>query len=103
MPGFADVVGEVEDGGLLLVSRDITWTLDTSAGASLRLGSAGEPDNPAASFWINAELGYSFAGRAEMAYSAELEDDDPRQFGAITLPAVKPAGFMNRLSFGVSF
>ena len=77
--------------------------MDTTAGAALRLGSAGPEEDPNASFWLSAELGYSFAGSTDMPYTANLADDDPRQFGTVDLPAIRPSGFANRITFGVSF
>lgn len=86
-----------------LVARTWTWGVDATGGAGLLLGAAGDEDWPAARFWLVGEIGYAFAGEAEMRFSPEADQDDPRQFGEIELPGLRTAGVVNRLAFAVTF
>jgi hypothetical protein len=102
MPGATYMHASLADPGASLVSKRWTWSLETSVGAAFRLGGVGRAI-PKASFWLIADLGYTFAGTTAMRFEADLEDDDPRKFGAIELPPLSPSGFSQRLAFAVSF
>jgi hypothetical protein len=81
-----------------------TWGMDATGGAAIRLGSAGGPSHdPAVRFWLLAELGYGFAGAIPMRFGPEEDEEDPRQYGEVTLPDVKPAGLVNRIAVSLSF
>jgi hypothetical protein len=86
-----------------LVARTWTWGLDTTGGAALLLGAAGDRAWPAARFWLVGEIGYAFAGEAEMRFSPEADPEDPRRFGEVELPGLRAAGVVNRFAFAVTF
>jgi hypothetical protein len=77
-----------------------TWGLDATGSAGLLLGSTGPRGTK---FWMTLDLGYAFAGEGKLAYSPAASDDDPRKFGAVTLPALRPAGPIGRLGMAVAF
>lgn len=87
---------------LQLEADNWTWGLDTTGGLAVLLGAVGDRDEPDAGFWLRAELGYAFAGEAEMSYSVD-SDDEARRFGSVGLPAVTPGGVISRWTLGVSF
>ncbi|MFP6687427.1 MAG: hypothetical protein VB934_22100 [Polyangiaceae bacterium] len=103
IPGANYLDASFDDTSGKLRSQGWTWSLETSVGAAVRLGSAGKSDDPKASFWLTADLGYTFAGTSEMSFTGDLEQDDPRDFGTIELPPLSPRGFSQRLAFAVSF
>jgi hypothetical protein len=87
-----------------LVARTWTWGIDALGGASILLATAGgDPAWPAARFWIDLEAGYAFAGEARMAYHPDVDDDDPRLYGSVDLPALRLSGFTTRASLAMSF
>jgi hypothetical protein len=105
-PSALHLRGEIEDFGLgaTLTSRTWTWGLDTTGGAALRLGNAGKEGDPAATFWLMLDMGYSFTGEAEMIYRpAELDENENRRFGDIALPSIGPGGFVTRFGGAVTF
>jgi hypothetical protein len=105
MAGALHALGSISDSsaGGDLESAAWTWVADASGGVRFRLGSAGPAEDPAISFWLLAEGGYSFAGDMAMAFAPALEDDDPRQVGAVELPPLYPAGGTARFAFTLSF
>jgi hypothetical protein len=80
-----------------------TWGVDTTGGAAVMIGRAGDRDWPILRVWIVGELGYAFAGKSEMVFSPEQQDDDPRMFGSVRLPGFRPAGVVNRLALALTF
>ncbi len=96
--------GSIDDAAIdrPLVANSWTWGLDTTAGAGVLLGAVGRA-RPQVGFWLKAELGYAFAGEADMQYAPVEDDEDPRRFGSISLPAVSPRGFISRLALSISF
>ena len=86
-----------------LTSNGWTWGLDTTGGAAFMLGAVGDREAPKVGFWITAELGYCFAGQVDMTYAPTSDDQDPRRFGSLVLPAVRPHGALSRLGLGLSF
>ena len=80
-----------------------TWGVDATGGAAVLIGRAGDPDWPALRVWIVGEIGYAFAGKSEMVFSPEEQDDDPRMFGSVRLPGFRPAGVVNRLALALTF
>ena len=103
IPGASYLDASFDEPSGKLSSQTWTWSLETSVGAALRLGSAGKPGDPKASFWLTADLGYTFAGTTDMSFGGDLEQDDPRDFGTVELPQISPRGFSQRLAFAVSF
>jgi len=83
-----------------LVSRNWTWGLDASGGAGLLLGRVGARG---ARFWLTLDFGYRFAGESQMSYAPVASDEDPRKYGSVMLPAIRPAGPTSRMTFAVSF
>lgn len=83
-----------------LVSNAWTWGLDVSGGGGLLLGSTGERG---AKFHLTLDFGYTFAGESQMSYAPAASDDDPRKYGSVMLPAMKPAGATSRLGLAVAF
>jgi hypothetical protein len=86
-----------------LVSRSWSWALDTTAGAALMFASTGPRAAPTSRWWFTGELGYGFAGESAMLFKPEADAEDPRTYGAITLPALRPAGALLRFAAAVSF
>jgi hypothetical protein len=98
--------GSIQDAALPdrpLSSNAWTWGVDTTGGAAFMVGAVGDREAPDVGFWITAELGYSFAGKVAMSYAPTNDGEDPRRFGGIELPALRPSGITNRLTFGLSF
>jgi hypothetical protein len=86
-----------------LVARTWTWALDTTGGAAVAFAIVGSKEAPSARFWFTGELGYSFAGTASMAYAPVEDEEDPRRFGSVMLPALRPGGPVGRLGVAVTF
>ena len=86
-----------------LVSRSWSWSLDTTAGVAFMFANTGPRAAPTSRFWFTGELGYGFAGESAMSYKPLADDEDPRTYGAITLPALRPAGALARFAVAVSF
>jgi hypothetical protein len=90
--------------GAKLAARTWTWGLDTSGGAAIRLGNGGNDADPIVTFWLTVDLGYTFAGEAEMVYHpVEVNDEEGRRFGDVTLPPIRPNGFVTRFAGVVTF
>ncbi len=89
--------------GATLKSRSWTWALDTTGGAALRLGSSGKADDPSATFWLMLEMGYSFAGKADMVLTPDDVEEESRRFGEVTLPGLQPSGFLTRFAGAMTF
>jgi hypothetical protein len=77
-----------------------TWGLDVSGGGGLLLGSTGPRG---AKFHLTLDFGYTFAGEGQMRYAPATSEDDPRKYGSVMLPAMKPAGATSRLGVSVGF
>jgi hypothetical protein len=104
MPGAIHALGSIADtSAAALEAAAWTWLFDASGGVRFLLGSAGPVEDPAVSFWLLAEGGYSLSGAMDMAFTPALDDDDPRQVGAIELPALQPSGGTARFAFTLSF
>lgn len=97
--------GTIADSGLdrPLVSRAWTWGLDVSAGAGFLLGKTGKAEARGVSFWLTADLGYTFAGEAAMSYAPAPSDEDSRTHGSVSLPPFKPAGATGRFGLSIGF
>lgn len=104
-PAAIHASAEIEDYFLsaTLKSRSWTWALDTTGGAALRLGNAGKDHDPSATFWLMLEMGYSFAGEAEMVLTPGEIEDEPRRFGSVALPDLSPSGFLTRFAGAITF
>ena len=105
-PAALHLRGSIDDPaiGRPLVSRSWTFGLDTTGGAALRIGTASKSNgNPAVSFWLTGELGYSFAMKTDMVYAPGEDEEDPRTFGEITLPSLRLGGPVGKLAFALSF
>ncbi len=105
-PGAWHAQGSINDDAFErpLAATKWTWGIDATAGLAVRIGSAGGPSNDrAVRFWLLAELGYGFAGKMDMAFSPEEDEDDPRIYGAVDLPSMRPSGLVNRLALALSF
>lgn len=105
MPAAVHLAGKIEDWelGVDLESSSWTFAVDTSAGAALRLGTAGKEPKRTTSFWLMMDWGYVFAGQADMTFLPAKNEEEPRNFGAINLPGLRPGGFVTRASFAVTF
>jgi hypothetical protein len=86
-----------------LVSRSWTWALDTTGGLAFMFASVGSRSDPSARFWFTAEGGYGFAGSSDMIFTPEASSDDPRHYGSVMLPSLRPSGGVGRLAMMVSF
>jgi hypothetical protein len=83
-----------------LVARSWTWSLEAAGGVGLLLGSTGRHG---AKFWLNFDLGYTFAGETKMDLSPAADDQDPRRYGTVAMPALRPSGATSRLGLFVAF
>ncbi|APR81619.1 Hypothetical protein A7982_06968 [Minicystis rosea] len=101
-PAALYMAGSIDDPILdrPLVSRTWTWGLDVGGGAGLLLGSTGPRG---AKFWATLDFGYMFAGERPMAYAPVADEDDPRKYGSVMLPALRPAGATSRLGLSIAF
>jgi hypothetical protein len=104
-PAAVNLRGTIMDPGLSrpLVSRSWSWALDTTAGLAAMFARTGPREAPTSRFWFTGELGYGFAGQADMTYAPEPDAADPRKYGSIMLPGLRPSGALMRLAMLVSF
>ncbi len=105
VPSAANIDAEIDDYALGGTLETNVWTflLDTSAGAALRLGTAGKEPGRTVSFWLMMDWGYTFAKAAEMKFQPVDESDPTRRFGIINLPNFQVNGFVTRATFGLTF
>lgn len=105
VPALVRFDGEINDGdlGVTLESVSTAFLLDTSAGAALRLGTAGKEPKRTVSFWLMMDWGYTFATQAAMTFAPANMDDETRSFGSINLPGLRLGGFVTRGAFAVTF
>jgi hypothetical protein len=83
-----------------LVTHKWTWGLDTTGGAGVLIGSTGPRG---VKVWLTLDLGYTFAGEAQMAYAPAADSSDPRKYGSVMLPSFRPAALTSRLGMQVAF
>ena len=104
-PGAVHLRSTIEDAGLTrpLVSRSWNWALDTTGGLAVMIANTGPREAPTSRFWFTGELGYGFAGQSDMVFAPEADAEDPRKYGSITLPGLRPSGVLGRLAVAVSF
>jgi hypothetical protein len=103
-PGVLYLNGQITDADPSnpLSSSQWTWSLDTSGGAAfLLLRSSGS--RHVTSLWLVGEIGYAFAGSADMIFAQSSSAGDPHNYGSITLPALRPAGFLDRWAISMRF
>lgn len=93
-------ISDDTNSGRPLVSRTWTWGLDVSGGAGVVLaGGRGS----GVRLYLTLDVGYSFAGEADMRYSPTEDPEDPKRYGSIKLPILKPAGPTSRLGLALGF
>jgi hypothetical protein len=99
-PGALRLLGSISDPvqSSPLLARAWTWNLEATGGAGLLLGRTAR-----AQFWLTGEIGYAFAGEAQMAFAHAATEDDPRNYGTTMLPPLKLAGGVGKLGVAVSF
>jgi hypothetical protein len=104
-PAAVHLSGSIVDPGVdrPLVSRSWSWALDTTAGAAFMFASTGPRAAPTSRWWFTGEGGYGFAGEAAMTFKPDADEEDPRTYGGITLPALRPSGVLIRFAAAVSF
>ena len=104
-PAAVHLRATIEDAGLMrpLVSRSWNWALDTTGGLAVMFANTGPREAPTSRFWFTGELGYGFAGQSDMSFAPEADAEDPRKYGSIMLPALRPSGVLARLAMVVSF
>lgn len=104
-PAAVHLSGTIMDAGLdrPLVSRSWNWALDTTGGLAVMIANTGPREAPTSRFWFTGELGYGFAGQSDMVFAPEADAEDPRKYGSITLPGLRPSGVLGRLAVAVSF
>ncbi|MEP7119639.1 MAG: hypothetical protein ABJE95_01970 [Byssovorax sp.] len=104
-PAAVNLRGTIMDPGISrpLVSRSWSWALDTTAGVGVVFARTGSREAPTSRFWFTGELGYGFAGQSDMIYAPEADPADPRKYGSIMLPGLRPSGALARLALLVSF
>lgn len=105
VPALAHLGAEINDWDLGVTLESSSWTpmVDLSAGAALRLGTAGKEPKRTVSFWLMMDWGAALAGQATMSFSPANIDDPTRTFGAVNLPSVRPGGFVTRTAFAITF
>lgn len=104
-PSMIFVSTSIEDPAIPrpLEADSFTWGLDATGGAAVLIARAGDPDAPAFRLWVVGEVGYAFAGAAELAHEVEAVDDDPRRYGGVTLAALDTSGVVNRFALALTF
>jgi hypothetical protein len=104
-PAAVNLRGTIEDAGLArpLVSRSWNWSLDTTGGVAVMFANTGPRQAPTSRFWFTGELGYGFAGESDMVFAPEADAADPRKYGSIMLPGLRPSGVLGRMAMVVSF
>lgn len=104
-PAAVHLGGSLTDPGFAspLVTGSWSWALDTTAGVAVMFANTGPRQAPTSRFWFTGELGYGFAGSSEMTFKPEADAEDPRNYGSIMLPALRPSGALARLAVAVSF
>lgn len=107
MPAAVNLNATIKDWELsnTLMGDAWTWGLDTTGGAAIRVGNVGRDEMPKTTFWFLFDLGYSFAGEANLVLKPTANDDslDGRQFGGIPLTPFRPSGVLWRFAFSVAF
>lgn len=94
--------GSITDASLSrpLTTHKWTWGLDSTGGMGVLLGSTGPRG---VKVWLTLDVGYTFAGEAQMAFSPGSDAGDPRKYGSVMLPALRPSGPTSRLGMQVAF
>lgn len=105
VPGLVHLGGEIDDYelGVTLESNAWAFVMDASAGAALRIGTAGTEPKRTVSFWLMMDWGYTFAAQAPMTFRPADIEDDTRTFGTVSLPGLRPGGFVTRTAFAITF
>lgn len=107
MPAAINVSGTFNNYGVFptLEGDAWTWGLDTTAGAAIRVGNIGRDETPKTTFWFMLDLGYSFAGEANIVLRPTANDDslEGRRFGGIPLTPFTPSGVLWRFAFSAAF
>lgn len=105
MPAALHARAEIEDPALnvTLKSRSWAWSLDATGGAAFRVASGGKDHDPAVSFWLLCDMGYSFAGKADMVFTPGDVEEESRRFGSVALPGLDPSGFVTRITGALTF
>lgn len=105
VPSLVYLGAEIDDWDLSVSLESSSWTpmVDLSAGAALRLGTAGKEPKRTVSFWLMMDWGYALAGQASMTFTPANIDDPTRTFGAVNLPGLRPGGFVTRTAFAITF
>ncbi|MEZ4301810.1 MAG: hypothetical protein R3B70_43145 [Polyangiaceae bacterium] len=107
LPAAIHAEGNVQDASFAdhLSAGAWTWGVDLTGGAAARLAAFGNSENPAASVWMGLDMGYRFAGTAEMKLKPAglTEDDLSRRFGELPMAALDLSGFTGRLHVSVWF
>ena len=104
-PAAVNLRGTIDDPGFSrqLVSRTWSWSLDTTGGLAVMFASTGPRTAPTSRLWFTGELGYGFAGQSDMVFAPETDAEDPRKYGSVMLPALRPSGALGRMAMMVSF
>lgn len=105
VPSLAHLGAEIDDWDLGVSLESSSWApmLDLSAGAALRLGTAGKEPKRTVSFWLMMDWGFTLAGQAAMSFTPDNIDDPTRTFSAVNLPGLRPGGFVTRGAFAITF
>ena len=85
------------------IARSWTFALDASAGAVFLIGPHSSASSSPLRFWLAAEGGYGYAGRASLAMHQDLGSDDPRRTGNLDLGRVALGGGFFRIYGSVTF
>lgn len=105
VPALAHLGAEIDDWDLGVSLESSSWApmVDLSAGAALRLGTAGKEPKRTVSFWLMMDWGFTLAGQAAMSFTPANIDDPTRSFSAVNLPGLRPGGFVTRGAFAITF
>jgi hypothetical protein len=104
-PGAAHVYGVIKDTSINqeLSASSWTWSFDLTAGASYQLFNVLKDKPGRSGLWVTGDVGYSFAGQATMIHNVSKDSDDPRQYGELTMPPLRPAGILWRIGLEYLF
>jgi hypothetical protein len=105
-PGAIWQRARIEDASLGEPLVDSRWVPagDLSVGASLlAINTDSDASIHIPRFWITPEVGYAWAARGSRALSPKVDENDPRQFGTLSMNGVALRGVFLRVNITSTF
>lgn len=105
-PGLMWQRARVEDASLGEQLADSRWVAaaDLSLGASfLMIDPDDDPTSHLPRFWVTPEVGYAWAARGPRGLSPSVDENDPRQFGTLSMNGVALRGMFLRVNITTTF